>query len=166
MRQTHPFSGFHRCFGFVSEQSVKKLSDFGQWTFHIRIAISRNSLCICPFAARILRHKLLIVHTVKIINDFLCYVAHRISFSQKHFNHLHKGRRKIGEIAKQKENDFRVGPTKTVARWVPSFIKLLLGGTPSCLTAGFPPASIHFPRRVLYRTRTDRLNHFRLRSTL
>ena len=44
---------------------------------------------------------------------------------------------------KRERNDFRVGPTKTVARWVPSFIKLLLGGTPSCLTAGFSPASIH-----------------------
>lgn len=45
---------------------------------------------------------------------------------------------------KRKGNDFRVGPTKTVARWVPSLIKLLLGGTPSCLAAGFPPASIRF----------------------
>jgi hypothetical protein len=45
---------------------------------------------------------------------------------------------------KRESNDFRVGPTKTVARWVASFIKLLLGATPSCLTAGFPPASIHY----------------------
>jgi hypothetical protein len=53
---------------------------------------------------------------------------------------------RIQHKKKIERNDFRGGPMKTVARWVPSFIKLLLGGTPSCLTAGFPPAFIHsFP---------------------
>ena len=41
------------------------------------------------------------------------------------------------------ENDMDIFGEQ-LARWVPSFIKLLLGGTPSCLTAGFSPASIHF----------------------